>query len=80
MPKKKHKKHTPITTEQQRKFFGAELGRLRAGKSTLTRMSEEELRQHLKEVKGKKLPARKKTKKALTRSRELRKQFKRRYG
>ena len=69
------RKHTPITTEQQRKFFGAELGRLREGKATLTDMSEEELRRHLKEVSGKRLPERRRTKQALARSRELRKQL-----
>ena len=75
MPRKKHRKHTPIITEQQRKFFGAELGRLRAGEPRVTAMPEEELRRHLKEVSGKKLPKRKRTKKALARSRELRRQF-----
>ena len=75
MPKHKRKVHTPITTEQQRKFFGAELGRLRAGKARVTEMSKAELRRHLKEVSGKRLPKRKRTKKALERSRELRRQF-----
>ena len=75
MTKKRKKVHTPITTEQQRKFFGAELGRLRAGKATVTEMSKAELRRHLKEVSGKRLPKRKRTKKALERSRELRRQF-----
>ena len=75
MAKKRKKVHTPITTEQQRKFFGAELGRLREGKATITGMSEAELSRHLKEVSGKKLPKRKRTKKALARSRELRRQF-----
>ena len=75
MPKKRKKVHTPITTEQQRKFFGAELGRLRAGKTRVTGMSKAELRRHLKEVSGKKLPKRKRTKEALARSRELRRQF-----
>jgi hypothetical protein len=77
MPKgKHHRKHTPVTTEAQRKFFGAELGRLRAGKARVTEMPEAELERHLKEVKGKKLPARRRTKKALARSKELRRQFK----
>ena len=75
MPKHKRKVHTPIVTEQQRKFFGAELGRLRAGEPRVTAMPEEELRRHLKEVSGKRLPKRKRTKKALERSRELRRQF-----
>ena len=75
MPKHKRKVHTPIVTEQQRKFFGAELGRLREGEPRVTAMPEEELKRHLKEVSGKKLPKRKRTKKALERSRELRRQF-----
>ena len=75
MPKHKRKVHTPIVTEQQRKFFGAELGRLRAGEPRITAMPEEELRRHLKEVSGKKLPKRRRTKEALARSRELRRQF-----
>ena len=75
MPKHKRKVHTPIVTEQQRKFFGAELGRLRAGKPRVTAMPEEELKRHLKEVSGKRLPKRKRTKEALKRSRELRRQF-----
>jgi len=44
--------HTPITTEKQAGFFGAELGRLRAGKSTESGMSEAELVRHLKEWGG----------------------------
>lgn len=76
MPKKKrHRKHTPIETEAQRRFFGAELGRLREGKATVSGMSEAELSRHLKEVSGKKLPKRRRTKEALARSRELRRQF-----
>lgn len=50
------RKHTPIVSEAQRKFFGAELARKRSGKKTKTDMTEEELVRHLKEVKGKKLP------------------------
>jgi hypothetical protein len=34
----------PSTSEKQRKFMGAELGRKRAGKKTKTGMSEEQLR------------------------------------
>lgn len=34
----------PSTSEKQRKFFGAELGRKRAGKETETGMSEDKLR------------------------------------
>lgn len=74
---KKHRKHTPIVTEAQRGFFGAELGRLREGEARVTEMPEAELKRHLKEAKGKKLPSRRKTKKALARARELQRQFKR---
>ena len=50
------KKHTPIVSEAQRGFFGAELARKRAGKTTKTEMSEEEMARHLKESKREKLP------------------------
>ena len=52
----KHRKHTPIVSEKQRGFFGAELARKRAGKRTKTDMPEAELIRHLEESKGKKLP------------------------
>jgi len=52
-----HRKHTPIVSEKQRGFFGAELARKRAGKKTKTDMPEAELVRHLKESKGKKLPS-----------------------
>lgn len=35
----------PASTERQRRFFGAELARKRAGKSTETGMSEKQLRE-----------------------------------
>jgi hypothetical protein len=73
---KRKRVHTPIITEAQRRFFGAELGRLREGKSTVTGMSEKKLRSHIKEVSGKRLPEKRRTKEALARSRELRRQFK----
>jgi len=44
--------HTPIVSEKQAGFFGAELGRLRAGKATESGMSEAELVRHLKEWGG----------------------------
>lgn len=53
--KKRHRKHTPITSKRQRGFFGAELARKKAGKKGKTKMSKAELRRHLKESKGKKL-------------------------
>lgn len=43
-------------SEAQRRFFGAELGRLRAGKKTQTGISEEELSVKAAKPKGKKLP------------------------
>lgn len=52
-----HKEHTPIVSERQRGFFGAELGRREAGKKTRTKMSEAELRAHLKESRGHSLPS-----------------------
>jgi len=61
-PKKKHRKHTEITSEAQRGFFGAELARKRAGKQTKTDMSEAELVRHLEESGGKDLPAKAKLK------------------
>jgi hypothetical protein len=48
-----HKKHTPIVSEKQRGFFGAELKRKQEGKSTKTDMSETVLKRHLKESAGK---------------------------
>ncbi len=56
----KHRKHTPITSEAQQGFMGADLARRRAGKETkLPGMTTKELRSHLKESKGKDLPKRK---------------------
>ena len=52
------RKHTPITSEAEQGFFGAELRRLREGKKRKTAMSEAELSRHLHESEGKKLPAR----------------------
>lgn len=48
MPKK-HRKHTPIVTKKQARFFGAEYGRRKEGKSTRTDMSTAELKRHLEE-------------------------------
>ena len=52
----KHRKHTPIKSRKQQKFMGAELARKKAGKKGRTKMSKAELRRHLKESRGKKLP------------------------
>jgi len=56
------RKHTPIKSKKQRGLFGAELKRKRAGKKGKTKMSKAELKRHLKESKGKKLPKRAKKK------------------
>jgi len=55
---KRGRKHTPITSERERRFFGAELGKKRKGLKTKTRMSAKMLLMHLEEAKGKKLPER----------------------
>jgi hypothetical protein len=54
----KKRRHTPITSEAQQGFFGAELARLKAGKGRATKMSKATLERHLKESKGKALPRR----------------------
>jgi len=61
--KKKGRKHTPIVSKKQRGFFGAEYARKKKGKKGKTKMSKTELKRHLKESKGKKLPTRSKKKK-----------------
>lgn len=59
MPRKKHRKHTPITSEAQRGLFGAELKRRREGKRPrLPSVTRKELVSHLEEAGGKELPAR----------------------
>ena len=63
MPHCKGKKHTPITSKKQRGLFGAELARRKTGKgSRMSGIKTAELRSHLHESKGKKLPLRKKRK------------------
>jgi len=57
--KKQHSKHTPIISRKQRALFGAELARREAGE--LPRMkgiTMKQLKEHLAESKGKKLPLR----------------------
>lgn len=57
------KKHTPVVSKAQRGLFGAELARRRAGKkSRMKGITTTELRGHLKESAGKKLPKRRKRK------------------
>jgi len=60
--RKGHRKHTPIVSKKQRGFFGAEYARKKAGKKDRTKMSKAELKRHLKESKGKKLPKKKRKK------------------
>lgn len=56
-----HRKHTPIVSEKQRGMFGAELARRERGeKGRMEGITTAELRSHLKESKGKKLPKRSK--------------------
>lgn len=58
------RKHTPIVSEKQQRKFGAELGRREKGaKPQMKGITTSELKSHLKESKGKKLPARSKQKK-----------------
>ena len=47
--KKSGKKHTPLTTTRQARFFGVELGKAKEGKSRETDMSRVELKRHLEE-------------------------------
>lgn len=54
--KKGERAHTPITSQAEQGFMGAELARKRAGKPGKTKMSQAELGRHLKESGGKKLP------------------------
>jgi len=53
----KKRKHTPIISEKQRGLFGAEYARRKKGaRRRMPKITREELREHLKESKGKKLP------------------------
>jgi hypothetical protein len=62
--KKGKRKHTPITSKAQQGLFGSELKRRRTGKKRkMKSITTKELRSHLKESKGKKLPARAKKRK-----------------
>jgi hypothetical protein len=64
--KKSGHKHTPIVSKAQQGKFGAELARRQSGKqSQMKGITIEELRSHLKESKGKHLPARAKLRSAL---------------
>lgn len=62
--KKGHRKHTPIVSEKQRGKFGAEYARRKAGKTpAMPSITKKELKSHLEESGGKKLPTRSKKKK-----------------
>jgi len=71
--KKKHRKHTPIVSEAQRRAMGvayaAKKGQIpvrklrEPAKTMYQEMSEAELKKHLEEAKGKRLPKRVKRKK-----------------
>lgn len=50
---KNSKKHTPIVSRAQQKFFGAELGRAESGKKTQSGMDKKTIERHLEESKGK---------------------------
>lgn len=64
--KGKTRAHTPITSKAQQGMMGAELGRRRAGKKgKMSSMTTAELESHLRESKGKNLPARARLRKAL---------------
>ena len=54
---------SPAVSKKQQKFFGAELGRKRAGKKTKTKMTEKQL-EEFASTKRKGLPARKKSSKS----------------
>lgn len=55
----KHRKHTPIVSRKQRGLMGAELNRREHGLSAvMPSMTTAELRSHLHESRGKKLPLR----------------------
>lgn len=52
------RKHTPITSKKQQGLFGAEYARRKVGEEgRMKGITTAELKSHLKESKGKKLPA-----------------------
>ena len=54
--KKSGKKHSPIKTKSQTRFFGRELSEKQKGDGSRSEMSMAEIKRHLEERKGKKLP------------------------
>lgn len=54
-----HRKHTPIVSRKQQMLFGAELSRREEGRPPeMPSITDRELREHLEESRGKKLPER----------------------
>lgn len=49
----KHRKHTPIVSEKQRRLFGAVAGGVQTKATSLSKV---DAKRHLEEVEGKKLP------------------------
>lgn len=68
----KYKKHTPIVSNAQRRFFGAAISK----PSIAPGLDKKEIVSHLKESKGKKLPARTTPKKVSTSEMRARKLLK----
>jgi len=71
-PKKKdnpkRRKHTPIKSKKQRGLFGAEYARRKAGKKRRMKgITKKELKSHLEEAGGKKLPKKAKSRKQMER-------------
>ena len=61
----KHRKHTPIVSEAQRGLFGAEYARRKAGESPqIPSLKTKDIKSHLQEAGGKKLPEKVKSKTA----------------
>lgn len=60
----KHRKHTPIVSEKQRGLFGAEYARRKEGKTPkIPSLKTSDIKSHLEEAGGKKLPETAKKKK-----------------
>ena len=54
--KKQHRAHNPITSQSQTRFFGRELSEKRMGDHSRSDMPMAEIRRHLTERRGKRLP------------------------
>ena len=55
LPKLEENARMPSVSEKQRRFFGAELGRARAGKKTRTSLRESQLRDFARKKRGRKI-------------------------